>query len=768
MPETPIQDTLRSAGSPGTPQNPRSNPSQTGSTTGVTGAGTPTTITAQASATSGTEDKSAAASAAEALVASITNSQNKNPGIRPNQLSSLASYNYIIDLYATDTIRAKRTFDEEKFFPEDWYRIVSTVGGLQGARPGPRLQNTEDRKLPPLPNEQIARQYFTREYYIDDLELKTTVSNEPRPVDSNISFRLTEPYGISFIQEYYNFVTEVLKMDNYTETPLMLVISFKGWDDAGNLIELDNMKKYIPVQLVSAEIKLTSSGSEYHWTLSYYNRLGDEKSYGMLNCPAELEGKTLAELLINDPASDNRNNLEFILNHYQETTLEQIRVEKDTPLNPHIYKIVIEDLDGVGVDIAKSQLITAKDNPTKDTVMNKPNRASSGEKEMLKQMNQYQVLEGVRSTEKIEFEKSKVNYNKGGSVASVIELLIKNSTFATDQFVKFRDAVVAAANEKDDKKRAELFKELNQPLKWFKIITKVEPTGNFNRILNVEQKKITYYIKPVLITDTRGSAGTYAPAGDPSEWVVKEYYYFFTGKNTEIINLGIDLNLQSFVYTPGNPNTAKEATGQAPGDDEKQPEGSTAASAKTSKSTGTKQSPLQSGVKYAPVPGGGKNSPGVGNNTTERLYSRSVADSIYDINSAATLTTINMEIMGDPDLIKQDGVFYVITKPADDAMGIPSESHERFVRLNFQSPIDINTSTGLPEGLHDKETLFNGYYRFSWVESHFKQGKFTQNIQLGKATKDPTDDEKTKQSEVQATDNSSSNSKTPSDPKRGN
>ena len=89
-----------------------------------------------------------------------------------------------------------------------------------------------------------------------------------------------------------------------------------------------------------------------------------------------------------------------------------------------------------------------------------------------------------------------------------------------------------------------------------------------------------------------------------------------------------------------------------------------------------------------------------------------------------------MEIMGDPDLIKQDGVFYIVTKQDADTLGIPTESHERFVRVSFQSPIDVNTTTGLPEGLRDTETIFNGHYRISKVKSNFKKRK-----KLGKKPK---------------------------------
>lgn len=730
---------VKSATSVGTPQDPRSDPgvnSAQSVNTGATKDGAAAATTAPVSS----EDKSAppATTNTEVNGAGVRQTEEISE-VRPNQLLDFASFNYVIDLYVTSPARARNTFDAEKFYPEDWYRIISTVGGLAGARPGIKVADIKDREgevrnREPLPNEQIAKQYFTREYYIDDVEIEQV--GGIKPAAPKISFRLIEPVGVTFFQELFRFSNEVLGIENFSEAPFMIVINFKGWDDNGNFKILDNMEKFIPILISKVEAKVSSSGSEYNIECANYNNLGSTKAYGLLNRAAELEGTKVRDLLEDFSAADeaagievNKNNLEYILNRYQIESTSQITSQAEN--NPHIYRIFFDDPKNLGVDIGAAVMINPKDNPTKDTVMTKPDKTSEKQVDWLKAMEQYRVLEGARNTPYIKFDKSKVNFNQGASVEEIIRQIIDNSDYVTKQLDEFRRKVIEAASEPDDKKRADMLESLGKkPLLWYQITKKVIPTGKFNKEQNVAQKEITYRIIPIQVCDTRSSAGTLAPAVSPDKInrVVKEYYYFFTGQNTEIINLNIDISLSYFAYKPSNPAVADQGTGTQLEDP---PE-----IAKTPASTKTQpQSPMQGLRKFMPVPGGGKGTPGVGNRTGERLFAKAVSDSLYN---DSTMLQIDMEIMGDPDLVKQDGIFYVTTvEENSEKVGVRTQDDPRYVKVMFVSPTDINTETGLPDGMDDTTTLFNGFYQFMSVTSHFKGGKFTQNLKLNRIVDTP-------------------------------
>ncbi len=71
-------------------------------------------------------------------------SANTIPSPRPNALSGLSTYNYIVELQATDKQGLIRLQQEETYIPSDWVTLISTAGGLGGAG---LLRNTEDDNI---------------------------------------------------------------------------------------------------------------------------------------------------------------------------------------------------------------------------------------------------------------------------------------------------------------------------------------------------------------------------------------------------------------------------------------------------------------------------------------------------------------------------------------------------------------------------------------------------------------------------------------------
>ena len=663
--------------------------------------------------------------------------------IRPNALSDLASYTYNIDLYLTNIAGHQRYASEEKFYPQDWYRVISSVGGLSGARPGTATDSTISSDV--QSSSDAASQYFTREYYIDNLEIETT--NGLTPSDSNISFTLIEPYGINFIQELWNFSTHVLKVPNYTELCVLLVISWKGFTETGEFVELD-YHKYVPVKIATLDVKVTSTGAQYSVTAVGYNDLSKDKVYGIANSGFELEGATLRDL-IGDDSMTTASNLTTILNNQPTTILNnqptdsQVKPSNDVST---IYKFQFDDLYNTGIDIGKFVMANSDDIPSKDFPMSTPDASTQADVKMLQQMKKYQLLDSVRKPDDIQINKTKVNFNKGGQILEILTRLICNSTYITDQLQSYRKDVILAAALLDETERKNAFQKLNKPLNWFRIMTKVYPTGKFDKKNNNLQQTIIYSVVPVRVYDTRGAGGgggdgeSIAPVSPPpADLVVKEFNYLFTGKNTEILNVDINLNLSFFTYTPSNTNTADQGSGAFPADDsaEEAAEDTQSNPNTTKKTVNTVYSAL---IKQHDIPHGSGAGSGVGNATTDRLYARAVSDALF---ASQDMITLDLDILGDPDFIKQDGIFYQKTTESTSAnnLGFPTESTERFIRFTFKSPADINTETGFPDDLTDtgsantpmsstKTVMFDGLYCVLGVVSHFKDGKFTQTIKM--------------------------------------
>ena len=127
----------------------------------------------------------------------------------------------------------------------------------------------------------------------------------------------------------------------------------------------------------------------------------------------------------------------------------------------------------------------------------------------------------------------------------------------------------------------------------------------------------------------------------------------------------------------------------------------------------------------------------MGTTTVDRNVAGQVTSALY---SNVDQLSVNMEIMGDPDLIKQDGVFKTAVDDGDE-VPVSFDNRERYVRMFFANPIDIDDQTGTLDrvGAQGQNAVFNGLYKILEIRSNFKQGSFTQQLHLLRSVSDPAD-----------------------------
>jgi hypothetical protein len=115
------------------------------------------------------------------------------------------------------------------------------------------------------------------------------------------------------------------------------------------------------------------------------------------------------------------------------------------------------------------------------------------------------------------------------------------------------------------------------------------------------------------------------------------------------------------------------------------------------------------------------------------------------INSQADMVNIKLKILGDPDYIKQDDVFYrppligtnIAIKPSSDPRLTPLngslafDKGAQYVQLLFRVPTDIDENTGLMKfDAAYKNSLFSGLYAVVKVHNSFQHGQFSQELEL--------------------------------------
>ncbi len=217
-------------------------------------------------------------------------------------------------------------------------------------------------------------------------------------------------------------------------------------------------------------------------------------------------------------------------------------------------------------------------------------------------------------------------------------------------------------------------------------------------------------------------------------FIVKEYNWIFTGKNSDIIDLELDYNLTYFkIFEKSSTQKGAVNTGanvEAPSDE-------------VSPSTNPTYQPIAVSSQTA----GTNTNKGFKPNTIEEYF-----DQQLNSPDNADLVTLDVTIIGDPDWIPQDrsvrpkglDINAINSGFTDDdfTKGIATDVDSVYVKFSFRTPRDYNDTTGLMELTQD-QTLISGVYKVTTVESNFSGGRFTQTLNLIRAPQQKENDPKT-------------------------
>lgn len=203
-------------------------------------------------------------------------------GIPPyrNELNQFSSYSYKITLGCLTNL--------ELNFPLTYKALGPAVKIL-------RSGGTGGNKIPTL--------YETDgkvEFFIEDLEIETICSPNERTRMSNaraINFKIIEPYSMG--QFLHNLRTAALVCGhaNYLSAPFVLSIEFIGYDDDGNVVEPSFSSRHIPFKFRNAEMKVTESGAVYTCDAFPYNHIAMNDSTQDVMADIQIKGQTVAEAL---------------------------------------------------------------------------------------------------------------------------------------------------------------------------------------------------------------------------------------------------------------------------------------------------------------------------------------------------------------------------------------------------------------------------------------------------------------------------------------
>jgi len=584
---------------------------------------------------------------------------------------------------------------------------------------------------------------FSVDFYIDSITINNLIQGKSTGTAHTVSglkFTVIEPMGITLIDRIYQAVQDHAPREegtgkiNYSTAQYLMVLRWYGYDIDGNLIKggptLSDpnavVEKFIPFCINTINWSVSSKLVTYDFDCTPVGQIiGGGTRRGTVPYDIQLSSGTVAGVL--GGAAIYTNSTTTADNPGAPTTVKAINTETGETYDQLVTAAPSPppkaNAAGNPSKIIKSGLMGA---------LNEFNQQlTTGKRPIYQFPDQYEivfageakqligdatiVLPGKKKESKIGSmgpvvtkdanaanpntdQKNNTIVTKsivaGQPVVQVIEEVIRNSSYITGQQLT---QINPDTNEEEPNPTAK-----NKPVNWFRINFEAVPTKPDN-LRNDYAYKIRYIIS-VYKLDKYDSK--YFPVGT-FRGVHKSYPWWFTGKNTAIIDYQETLNSAYTMLVSGSndQNSAAEIERRK-----------IAASMRdlVVYSYGATSSESMQGSKER------------GNEASANL-----ADSLY---ASADLGTTRMRIIGDPAWIQQGSLSGSIdANNLDTNSFLPDgtinyDAEQVLFEVAWNRPEDYDLTTGLstPNG---KKTPISRVYIASSVTSEFRQGKFEQTIE---------------------------------------
>jgi len=548
--------------------------------------------------------------------------------------------------------------------------------------------------------------YFNHDFFLDDIQLESYIAGTATGGPQNtfkLNFTVTEPMGLTFLERLYNASTKFAKDLKYKNfNPInqiyLVVIRFYGYDKNGKQVlngQFDDgsdpksyIEKWIPVMITASRFRVETAKVVYSCEcVCPQTQIGHGQVNGTIPHDMALQGNTLTDLLdgtkkIKYASGIENKGLMEALNIHQNTLSTKTDKGDKKYEYPNVYAIEFQDNLGL-----------------KDAKVGAPGtfaiQRSGTPGEATGQVTSKLSSDSAKSINTVQT----FALNAGMKIVKFLDLAIRSSSYITNQY--------AQITEQTKDKAGKFKKKNNEALKWFKIRPRIEIL-NFDSFRQAWAYKITYVVTSfeVKTVDTRAFNGS-----DNCFKTHKEYDFWFTGKNTEVLDFKQEYN--NFYYT-----TFSDKHKQDPDANPGTQTNLRAMQVYRANSTQAQSSENKAGEQAA--------------NAASVLY------------APQDIANVSIDILGDPDWLSQSELFYAATAdPGEDILldgSINYDKAEVFFAVNFNTVVDYDLETGVADVtqknlLQDVDgrnpggvSQYSFVYRANTIITQLNAGKFTQQL----------------------------------------
>lgn len=669
---------------------------------------------------------------------------------KPNILHSYKNYTYRLSLSMLDSGAYNTAVQNPAGYTPTNVLIAS--GGIYGS------------------NTFVRNQFFADDFYFESAQLHTIIGANADTRGSNvinIKFDIIEPTGCTLLNRLMD-ATQQLNGMNYLEVPYILQVDFVGYDDNGNPVNpIPGTTKIIPIKLAAMKFNISSKGSEYKFEAFPYNHTAFDETTANMPVNFEITATTIADLFSSTSKSDWTK--QYSQNKQREDTNQAANTQRIQQLgNPatdrqiqayvdannsqtsgsngassQTYKVPgiadalnswykyleinnqIEHADQFAFvfddDIATSTISLPERTDIKNTQYLK-----AGEKDWKAQGAKSSIDQGVYA---VDYSKNAYRINAGTTVIDLINTLLRNSEYLKNQLISPYEDTTTSTGTSGGGTPAATTSANTKSLFYWKIVPEIKLL-DYDKKRNRYARKITYHVKKFSMSNVRYK---YAPQGKAKSYV-KDYQYLFTGQNMDIVNL--DLNFEALFYTAVSsfPSKHQDVSSQTTVDPSSKIASDSSLLAKSGLPFPDRMQPVSTMMSSLSV-----------GNSTRDVKSVLAADLTTNIlaQPQADMLQVDLTIIGDPDFIKQDDIFFVDSSNNPNLNGsIPMDTGEVYVRLMFKSGVDYDPGTGLlrtptSNGYYPGQNVFSGLYKVIQVISNFVGGKFEQSLTMIRLANQP-------------------------------
>lgn len=578
--------------------------------------------------------------------------------------------------------------------------------------------------------ERVPTAYGTPEYFIDNLVINSVIApNEGTGASNavNINFDVIEPVSAGLFLQSLQTAANVAGFANYLDgTPYVLKMEFLGFDQKGNLYQGSNPKFFV-ITLRKCNFSVRESGSFYKVEAVPYNHAGFSSIVNTTFNDISLVGSTVKELLTSSERS-----LQSTLKEREQKSVKEGLKTIENVYEIHFPQNNYDPIPGVeptsytdrATSNSSNRAVRVATSSNSQNDINFQNntigdasfgfRADSGGAYVApRAQDVYDATTGkvVRDNVTIDPKSRTFQYGQGQTLTAIISQAILSSDYA-----------IKAISEKPDSKGQ---------VNWFRIDVQIQLL-EYDIKIGDYAKRFIYRIMPYKVHSSVFTNPSSIPFGyeELEKEIVKQYDYIFTGQNNDVLKFDIDLNMAFYTaIAPSAPQDAgrsanqdTQSSGQEERNQAKTQEGQAGVQAQASKIGGAKVRQDPNAIKL-PFGGSGQLKP-------EEIVANNFHLAFLQ-NGQANLVNVNLEILGDPYWLVDNGIGGYLPPPGQSAMitqdgSANYEAGDIYIYLRFRSPIEPKEGAGDYLFVNQEDSPFSGIYKVTKCESKFSGGTFRQ------------------------------------------